>query len=459
VPAGRGDVERPKWWPVKAPVSSELPVPETPRYSEKKLDNGLRVIVVPNKEVPFVSVMLGNGFGAWSEYKPGSASMAMKMLTRGTKTHNEEQLADELETYAISLCGSGGMDGASVGGNCVTDQLDRMMKLMAEVVLEPNFPQSEFNKLKQQVLTSLTIRSAEPEYIAQKNWQKIFYGEHPYSRNETGEVEDVNRLNVKDANQWYGIEARLRNMTLIYAGDIDEERAYELAQKYFKPVTTRTPIEIERLALPKIPDVNSTKIYLVDNPGMQSRIIVGQKGILRTDPRYYTTRVINDYFGLGFTSRLNESVRVQKGLTYGIYGGYFGKRFAGEFDVITFTKTSATAKTLEAIMEEIRKLKQVPPDENDVAKSRSYIVGSFLERRETPQQIADDLWTIISNGLPMDYFERMLDSVRKTVPADCMRVVNETVDPNKMVIVVVGKSGEIKNELAKIAPVIDVNSN
>ena len=455
VPAGRGDVVRPAWWPKTAPVSKELPVPATPKFDEKKLENGLRVIVVPNTEVPFISVQLGNTFGAWAEEKPGSASMAMSMLTRGTKKHTEEQIADELETYAISLGGSADIDSSSVKGNCVKDQLDRMMRIMAEVVTEPNFPADEFGILKQQVMTGLSIRTEEPEYIAEKNFREIFYGKaHPYSRSATGELEDVNRIEIPELARWYKTHISSQHSTIIFAGDIKEEEAYAVTQKYLSnwPMGAK----IEMAYPPKVPDVNATKIYLVDNPGVQSRLIVGQKGIVRKDERYFLSRVVNDYFGLGFSSRLNESVRVQKGLTYGIYGGYFAKRFAGEFSINTFTKTEATAQTLAAVMEEVGKLKTIPPTDNDVEKSRSYIVGSFLERRETPQQIADDLWLIISNDLSADYFERMLDTVRKTTSQDCVKLVNETVDPNKMVIVIVGNSAVIKGELEKIGPVEEV---
>jgi zinc protease len=143
-----------------------------------------------------------------------------------------------------------------------------------------------------------------------------------------------------------------------------------------------------------------------------------------------------------------------KGLTYGIYGGYIAKRFAGEFMISTFTKTASTSNAVKAVLAEVNRLKNVPPTSEEVAASRSYIIGSFLERRETSQQIAEDLWLIESNGLPADYFEKLLAAVSKTEPNDCVRLVAKTVDPNNMAIIVVGDANAVKGELEKIAPVM-----
>jgi zinc protease len=451
-PPGRDDVKRPSDWPPAPPLAENIILPQTPKYSEHKLANGLKVIVVPKHEVPFVSIQLGFLAGSWTETKPGTASMAMKMLTKGTAKHTEGQLADELETYAIALGGRGEMDSSSVVANCITDQLGRAMNLMAEVVLTPTFPPEEFTKLRKQVLASLAVSSEEPDYKAEKEYRRVLYGNFPYARTDTGEVNDVEALNIEDQKQWYGTFARPDCATLIFAGDIDDAKAFQLAKTAFGDwrVGTAKP----ETKLPPIPKVEGRHIYLVNFTGIQSQIRLGQHSITRHDPEYFTSRVVNDYFGLGFNSRLNETIRVAKGLTYDIYGGYIAKRFAGEFMISTFSKTASAADAIKAVLAEIDRLKSVPPTKDEVAKSRSYIVGSFLERRETPQQIADDLWLIESNGLPTDYFEKLLAAVSKTDPNDCMKLVKRTVDPNNMVIAVIGDANAVKGDLEKIAPVI-----
>jgi predicted Zn-dependent peptidase len=162
---------------------------------------------------------------------------------------------------------------------------------------------------------------------------------------------------------------------------------------------------------------------------------------------------VSNYFGWAFNSRLNESIRVAKGLTYGVWGGYTAERFAGEFEVGTFSKTESTAEAVRAVLEEIGRLKDEGPSDDELESSRSYILGSFVRGRETPQQIAGDLWLIESQGLGEDYLEKLLSGIAKTRQTDCERLVRETIEPSKLVIIVVGEAEKLKEGLEKIAPV------
>ena len=217
---GRKGVVRPDSFPEKAPFGKLKAFKFLPEYSSVKLENGLKVIVVPNREVPFVSIKLGFLNGSWTEDKPGTASMAMNMLTKGTAKHSEGELAEELERYAISLRGSAGMDTSHVQANCLTEHVDRAMELLTEVVLEPAFDESEFEKLRKQVITGLSIEEKSPDYLADKELRQRIYGEHPYARTVTGEVSDVMALQVKDLKLWWKKFARPDMATLIFAGDI-----------------------------------------------------------------------------------------------------------------------------------------------------------------------------------------------------------------------------------------------
>jgi zinc protease len=449
---GRGGLERRKDWPKEAPIAKVSAAKITPKYSSKKLKNGLKMLVVPNREVPFVSVQLGFLSGGWTESKPGTAAMTMQMLVKGTSKYSEGELADELEAYAISLSGTADMDTAMVNVGCLTEHIGRAMGLLGEVVLTPSFPKEEFEKLRKQVLTSLAVSSAEPEYVADREFRRRLYGEHPYSRTATGEIEDVNALVIEDLKGWWGKFARPDTAVLVFSGDIKEKEAFKLAKKTFGGWEARGERTDVRVSPPA--GVSETHIYLVDRPGStQSQIRIGQRGITRHDDGYFVSRVVNNYFGWAFNSRLNESIRVAKGLTYDVAGGYTARRFAGELKVETFSKTESTAEAVRAVLEEIVRLKAEGPSANELDDSRSYMLGSFVGWRETPQQIAGDLWLIESQGLGKDYLERLLRGIAKARRMDCEHLVRETIEPGKLVIVVVGEAKKLKGELEKIAPV------
>src|SRR5439155_26806231 len=161
----------------------------------------------------------------------------------------------------------------------------------------------------------------------------------------------------------------------------------------------------------------------------------------------------SDYFGGAFGARLNEAIRVKKGLTYGARGGYQPARFAGQFTMSTFSKTETTAEAVQAVLEEFDRLFKEPPSDKELNDTKSYSTGSFARERQTLQQVAGQLWMIESEGLPEDYFEKTVEKMGQTDAAGCQKLVRETLDPTKLVIVVVGNAAKVQKDLEKIAPV------
>ncbi len=232
-PPGRPGIKRPASRLTESPVAGPLKFEFEKDYQELTLDNGLKVIVVENREVPYISVQLGMEAGAWTDSKPGSAEMALNMLTKGTTSMSEKELATELETYAISLSGSASMDFSAVSVGALPEQIDRAMRLLSEVVQSNTMPTEEFTKLKKQVSTGLAISEKTPATIADRELGYRLYGDHPYARTTTGTVEDLKSLEVDDVREWWTKFARPDMCTLIFSGDIDLADAGSLAKKYF----------------------------------------------------------------------------------------------------------------------------------------------------------------------------------------------------------------------------------
>jgi len=456
-PPGRPGVARPDNYPAKPPIAGPLESAPAPALTTRTLPNGLKVMVVPNHEVPYVTIELGLLTGGFADAKPGTAPLALAMLTKGTATHTEGELAEELETYAISLGGNATLDYAAVSAGCLTEQLERAMGFLAEVVRTPTFPAEEFDKLRNQVRTGMTIREQQPEYLADRQLRRVLFGDHPYARTADGELKDVDALTVEDLKQWWQTHARPDAAVLILAGDIESDRAMQLVEAALGDWQASGPRPA--IELPPPPTHGPTHIYLVDRAGPQSQIRVGQLGITRQHPGYFVSRVVSGYFGGAFSARLMETIRVKKGLTYGVGGGYSADRFAGKFIISTFSKTESTAEAVQAILEEIERLRTEGPSDTELSTFKSYVAGSFAGRRETPQQLASDLWLLEYCGLQPDYFDRLLAGVAQTTADECLKFVNETVDPDRLSIVVVGSARDLEEELGKIAPVTVVRAS
>lgn len=446
------NLDRPASLPAAPPVARK-PLPSLGRPATKHtLANGLVVRVVEIPNAPLTSATLAFPAGAWADSKPGVASMTFAMLTRGSQQFSEKELAEELERYAIDLSSSADMDGGSVAFTSLPEHFDRAVELAAEVVRRPAFPPGELEKLRKRTKASLALAAAQPDYAAQRELDRRLYGNHPYARPATGEIRDVDALDVDDCRRWRASFLRPDQATLVVAGAVSPDRAAELAERCFGDWSCEEPPPSPRVVEP--PAASSTRIFLVDRPGaIQSQIAMGRIGVRRTDPAYPVSRVVTGYFGGAFNSRLNDAIRVQRGLTYGARGGFVPRRFAGAFNVATFTKTETTAETVRVALNEIDRLRTDPPTPKELQDTKSYALGAFVRDRETPQQVAAD-WTLIAQeDLPEDHFDRLLAGIERAGEGDCVRFAADVLDPTKLVVVVVGDAKRILDDLATIAPV------
>lgn len=450
-PKVKAGLRRPESFPDKPPMANRSTL-SAPKHERFTLPNGLKVIVVPRPGVSYLNVQLGMPAGAWTDSKPGTASLAAQMLTKGTAKHSEKELADELETYAISLAGNASLDATNVTAGCLREHLPRAMNLLAEVVRTPTFPESEFQKTRKQVLTGLAISSKEPGTIAERELRRELFGSHPYSRTSTGEAKDVESLTPSDLKEWWTANTGPKDRVLLVAGDVTLNDVRQLVEKEFGDWTSESPDRA--VAMPNPPAAQPTRIVLVDQPSaIQSQIRIGQLALPRNHADYPVGRVVSDYFGGSFSSRLNEVIRVQKGLTYGARGGFEPQKFAGAFNISTFSKTESTAEAVRAALGEIERVRTEGPSGLELSDTKANMAGRIALQRETPQQVASELWAAELFGLPPDHVDRTVARAAAANADECLSFAREWIDPSKLVVVVVGSAEKLKAELEKIAPV------
>ena len=454
----KATAKRPANYPDKPPVAGPIESIPEPVVAKKKLASGLEVVVVSNHEVPMVDVTLGIRSGAWTEAKPGVANMAMAMLSKGTKTRTAKQIAEILESNAVSLGGSADMDAAGISGSALVDKADLMMELLADLAQNPTFPKEEFDILSSQTLVGLVISTKTPEYLADREFRRRIYGEHPYARTVTGEVSDVRAIKIEDMKAWFTANVRPDNCVLYLAGDLDADKGFELAEKHLGG--WKVEGKMSPPPLPSLSDTQNTHVFLYDRPGSeQSQIRVGHLSIQRTSPDYCKAKVMSNILGGGFNSRLNDAIRVKKGLTYGARGGINARRFAGEFQISTFTKTDKTGETVQAILDVVDKLQAENPTDVELNDTKTYITGAFAGDRETPEDIVRDLWLLETQGLPADYFKQYLAGINQTGLSDVKDAAGKLIHKKALVIAVVGEAAKVKADLEKIAPVTVVGED
>lgn len=450
---GRPGVIRPVNLPIRPPIKrGNPPIPKL-RPAEYRLANGLRVLIATTPGAPTAEFVLALPFGAWAESKPGTAALTLRMLTKGTDLHDEKTITEDLERHAIQLTGSASHDESRLEVRCLPEQVEIALRWMGEIINHASFPESALRTTISQAQAELAVADNDPAAVAEREFRRHLFAAHPYARRISGESAELASLRSEDLSSFWGRIADPAQATLIVASPLSEKRMLALCQRFLANWNlTRT---FQPIPEPAVPGHDSpTHIVLVNWPGAgQSEIRVGGPGLVNRDTALPIAKLISSYFGGSFGSRLMRAVRVDEGATYGINGGFHPGRLAGMFEVRTFTKTPATAGTLRLVLGQIRALVEDPPTVAELRLHRRYFLGSAASWFETPGQIADRFTGIALNALPLDYVQRTLGDISIATASRCVQLTKRIVDPEHLLIVVVGDAAVTLADLEQIAPV------
>jgi zinc protease len=442
------------------------PTPEVrlPKIQKAELPNGLKVWLVEAHKVPIVAFNLVIFAGSERDplTTPGLASMTAAMIQEGTPTRTSLQIADELDAIGAAMNISSQTDFAGASLNCLTKHLDAALAVYADVLTHPTIPDKEFDRVKNDRLTSLLQQKDRATTIASMAFGKILYGSsHPYGNDVSGTEQSVKGLTRENLVRFYQSYYRPNNSTLVVVGDVTMELILPRLTKVFADWKKGDVAEIGTFVTPS---VETRKVYLVDKPGAaQSEIRIGYPALSRRTPDYFSVNLMNTILGGQFTSRLNSNIRERRGFSYGVRSAFQFTRLPGPFVASGAVQTAKTDSALQEFLREIDLMREkgITAEELEYAKNRTK--GVFVAGFETPSQIAGALVNVVVYRLSDDYFVNYLKNFDAVTLADIQRVAKQYLNSSKMAIVVVGDVKTIRPgiEQMKFAPVVvsDVNGN
>ncbi|MBI4521257.1 MAG: insulinase family protein [Gemmatimonadetes bacterium] len=419
-----------------------------PDVRSQRLAHGvdLRVATLPRLPVVTVHLIAHAGEASVTSSEAGLAVLAGESLEGGSAARPGPELAEAFERLGTALEVSVGWDAASVGISCLSERLDDAVRLLAEVVTSPRFPQDEVARLRDRQLAAIEQRQKDPRALANDTASSVIYSPHvPYSRPQLGTRESVGALNAERARAWYGERYRAGGAGLVFAGDVDPARAVSLVESCFAAWAGEPPPEPDFQTTSAVP---KTRIVVVHRPGsVQSEIRLGHVGVARDTRDFFPLLVVNTLLGGAFTSRLNLNLRERHGYTYGARSGFSFRRRPGPFLVETAVATNVTADAVREAMHEIEELLRGGPRPDEVADSRAYIVGVFPLQLETTAQVAGRIADLIVHRLPDDYYRVYRDRVVAVTPEDAHQAALSHIHPERTAIVVVGDADAVRAPL------------
>lgn len=449
----------------KPPVTGPAPELKLPPIQRFTLGNGLRVWLLEQHEVPLVQANLVVLSGAAADVPGqfGAASMTAAMLDEGAAGKAALALADEIEFLGATVSTSASFDASAVRLSTPAARLGDAMALMAQVALTPDFPETDFNRLRTERLTSLLQARDDASALVGLAFPRLLYGpEHRYGTGAAGTEATLKALGVAELRAFHRAHYRPDNAVLIVVGDITPGALRPLVEQRFGSWKAEGAMPAA-LPVRNSPQPGKRQIYIVDKPGAaQSQIRIGLVGVTRSTPDYIALDVLNTMFGGAFTSRLNQNLRETHGYTYGAFSMFDMRKAAGPFFAMAGVQTDKTADALKEFFIELTNiLKPIPADELD--RFKNYAALGYAGEFETNSQLAAKLEGLAVYNLPEDEFSTYVGAVQKVTPADVQRVAKQYLLLDRLAVVVVGDRATIEAPIratnlgpVTVVPVADV---
>lgn len=410
------------------------------------LNNGLKVLVVENHKLPRVSIQLSIDNPPILEGdKAGVASLTGSLLGKGSKNIAKDEFNEEIDFLGARLSYSS--QGAYA--QSLSKYFPRMMELMADAAIYPNFTQEEFDKEKDKILAGLKAEEKVVSAISGRVQRALAYGKnHPYGEFATEKT--VNNVTLADVEEFYRDYFVPANAYLIVIGDVTLEEVKTLTDTFFTSWTKAVPPSFS-YSEPK--NVPNTQINLVDMPNaVQSEITVQNIVTLKMkDDDFIAALLANQILGGGSDSRLNLNLREDKGFTYGAYTSLGNDKYApSRFTASAEVRNMVTDSSIVEILKELELINAQPVTEKELKTTKALYAGSFIMALENPQTIARYALNVEKEDLPKDFYKSFLEKLENVSKADVELAAKKYFNVNNARVVVVGKGSEILSSLENI---------
>jgi len=418
------------------PASAEL----TPKRTE--LDNGVVLLTSEQRALPMVSIELLIDAGARYDGggQEGLANLAARLLTYGTKRRSALQISDALDFIGASLSTGCAENLASISMTILKKDLSTGLALLAEVLTQSTFPQEEIERQKQSIVASLKARDEEPGDIAERRFAAALFPNSPYGRPVEGTESSVRAISQKGLREFYERYYRPNRTIMAVVGDVTAEEIDEALNQAFSSWKKGEPGG--KLLVPSATGAPTS--IRVNKELTQANIIMGHEGVTRGNPDYYAIQVMNNILGGGgFSSRVVDSIRNERGLAYSVYTYFNADKSHGTFQFVMQTKNDSAGEAMRIAREEIERIRREPVSEQELNDAKDYLTGSFPLRLDTTRKVANFLAQVEYFQLGLNYPERYGDFIRKVAREDVLRVAKRYLQPEKLITVVVGNHNKI----------------
>lgn len=440
----------------RAPVSNEVLKVKLPRPVERQLSNGMKLLVVESHRVPTITLRMNIPSGDLRDAAglPGVSDATAALIRLGTKTRASKDIADTLAELGAQISVGSSQGESTIFLSSMTENFDAALAVLADILLNPSFPQDELDKWKTRQRSSIEQAKASPGVLANDQMMKLLYpddGRH-FTRPTNESLNKITRDTIVEhyrtyyvpSGEWAGI-----------SGDISPRDAVAKLDKVLG-AWKGGPVAHVSLSFP--PQIADKKVYLIPRPNsVQTYLMAVNHAIDRKSPDYIECQVMNRILGSGPSSRLFRVIREEKGYTYGIGSGFSASRYLNHFIASTSVRTEVTEPALAELLSQFGDIRNRAVPAGELADAQSAIVASFVLGLESASSVLSRWLEQRMDGLPEDYWDTYTQKVMAVSAADVQRVAKKYVPLDNVQIVAVGDAGKIRDLLKKFGPIEEIN--
>jgi zinc protease len=405
------------------------------------LTNGCVLIAQQVKGAPLVSL---NGFvkggTIWEiPEKIGSVNLMAQTLRRGTETKTAQEIDDALERRGANLNFSAGHEGVSFYLSCLPQDYADCVSLLLEILLKPTFPEEELEKQKLRTVNALRDALTRPEEVSYRRFLSLAYdSNHPLHYPADGTPESVEGLSRDDILAAYRKALHPSRTIIAVVGDMEPKRLLDILAEEWGDRTTGRQDNEANVDFPTASLPEGAKREYVNLPDkMQSWIVMGHKGLRRTDERFYAANVMATILGAGW-GRLFTQIRDNQGLAYAVGASLQAGLVEGPFIVRMGVNPKDVDRAIESAIAELNRIRTEPPTDDEVADAKNYLLGRLVLSMETTSGVASMLVTCELYGLGLDYPQRAKDLYAPVTKERVRETAEELLHPDKMAIAIAG---------------------
>ncbi|HMG37170.1 MAG TPA: pitrilysin family protein [Blastocatellia bacterium] len=461
--AGAGFAQQSEQWRNHPPTAGPARPLALPAPKEFKLTNGLTVLLVEDHRAPVVSIEAAIPVRIDAPpIEPAVttqvtlAEATAELLSEGAGGKTSQQLAQEVELLGGRLDSGAREDYCEVSADVISENVQRMIQLVADVVLRPSFPEREIELFKDNRLDKLKADRQDPAYLAGERFDRVVFGVTPYGITSPNEAA-VNALNRQSLLRFYRRFYTPAGSVLAIAGDFDTGAIEGLVRRSFSSWDNAIRTPVSQRAIHSPTPIRRT-IDLIDRPGSeQADLRIGGLTVPRAHPDYFPLLVADAVLGGGTSSRLFLNIREKKGYAYDVSSYLFGLRWGGDFYGSSQTRTDVAVNALKEMLAEFERLRNEPVPADELRAAKNYLEGLFSLSLGNPEGVLTRLVQIRMTGLKPDWLQTYIAQVEQVSPEKLMEVARKYINPGRAVIVVVGDAQKLRKPLSDLGTVRVLN--